>query len=89
MSECPGEAEWPDAVTLAQLVAAERKRSGQNQTNFGLEKSQKRQPGSFSAGWTLCETILGGRMPLRFTQESVLHNSSRNQVLLLALLTRF
>jgi hypothetical protein len=28
MSACPGEAEWPDAVTLAQLVAAEQNRSG-------------------------------------------------------------
>jgi hypothetical protein len=28
MSACPGEAEWPEAVTLAQLVAAERDRSG-------------------------------------------------------------
>jgi Family of unknown function (DUF5906) len=28
MSLCPDEAEWPDAVTLAQLVVAEQKRSG-------------------------------------------------------------
>jgi hypothetical protein len=28
MSACPGEAEWPDAITLAQLVTAERNRSG-------------------------------------------------------------
>jgi hypothetical protein len=33
MSVCPGEAEWPNAVTLAQLVAAERKRSGWSQEN--------------------------------------------------------
>jgi hypothetical protein len=29
MSLCPGEGEWPDAVTLAQLVTAEKQRSGE------------------------------------------------------------
>jgi hypothetical protein len=29
MSLCPGEEEWPDAITLAQLVKAEKQRSGE------------------------------------------------------------
>jgi hypothetical protein len=28
MSDCPGEEEWPDAITLAQLIAAEKRRVG-------------------------------------------------------------